>query len=452
MTMTNKGIWQYKRAPLEAAPLTGRVHMVGVKGVGMAALAELLVKNGITLTGSDVKDEFMTDEVLARLGIPVADFNAANLTGKDAVIRSNAYTEEHVEVKAALDAGLPVFSYPQVVAELFNAHYGVAVAGSHGKTTTTAMLAHIFKYAGTNVSAIVGSRVLGWGSGALAGDLSDAAAPFVLEADEYKEAFLNYRPKAALITNIDWDHPDYFKTPEAYERAFEKFIALLPADGFLVVNGDDAALARLAGKAPCETISVSVASLRPFSLKLPGAHYQFDANLAFQAALKLGIEEETARRALEDFSGTARRMELVGMRNDALIFDDYAHHPTEIKATLAALKAKYPNEKLIAVFQPHTFSRTKALFDDFAHAFADADLAIFAGVYPSAREKKELAAEVDMGKMALTAHASGAHALYIKDKADIYAHCAHVLEGGETVIVTLGAGDIWQVARDLAQK
>ncbi|MBI3685513.1 UDP-N-acetylmuramate--L-alanine ligase [Candidatus Azambacteria bacterium] len=437
--MPPKSIWQYKKA-----------HMVGIKGVGMTALAEILLKNGVVLTGSDVKDEFMTDAVLLGLGVAVADFDARNINGTGAVIRSNAYGPDNSEVKAAHDRGLPLFSYPEVVAELFNAHYGVAVAGSHGKTTTTAMLAHILKFAGKNVTAIVGSKALNWGTSALAGDLSDARAPFVLEADEYKEAFLNYHPHGAIIANIDYDHPDYFKSSQEYENAFAKFIALVPAGGFLVINGDDDVLYKIASHAVCKVIAVSVKTAESFPLQFPGAHYLFDANLAYQAALQLGVDGSVARAALADFKGTARRMELVGQRNGMLVFDDYAHHPTEIRATLAALKGKYPAKKIIAIFQPHTYSRTKALFDDFGNAFSDADRVVFADVYPSARETKEHAAGVDIEKMALIAREGGTDAVCVKNKDDIPDYLKKILaDEKNAVVVTLGAGDVWQVAREL---
>ncbi|MCR4323090.1 MAG: Mur ligase family protein, partial [Candidatus Azambacteria bacterium] len=219
-----KSIWKYKK-----------IHMIGVKGVGMTALAQVLTANGFSVNGSDEGDDFMAP-VLATINIVATPFDPKNVKGVDMVIRSNAYTPENGEVKEAMDKNIPLFSYPEVVAELFNAHRGIAVAGSHGKTTTTAMLAHILKEAQENVTAIVGSKVLDWGSGAIAGDLKKSDALFVLEADEYKEAFLNYRPNGAIITNIDYDHPDYFAKPEDYRKAFVKFVALIPSTGFLVMS------------------------------------------------------------------------------------------------------------------------------------------------------------------------------------------------------------------------
>ena len=436
-TMKKQSIWDYKN-----------IHMTGVKGVGMTALAQVLLANGFAVDGSDVSETFMTDAVLKELGIAATAFDAKHVRGKDAVIRSNAYASTNPEVAAAEQAGMPLFSYPEVVAELFNAHYGVAIAGSHGKTTTTAMLAHILKYARKNVTAIVGSRVENWHCGALAGDLSKQDALFVLEADEYKEAFLYYRPKAAIITNIDYDHPDYFATPKEYAAAFGKFIKPLPSDGFLVVNADDAALCDAARLAACRVIFVSGNAVQSFNLRTGGDHNVMNANMAYQAALALGVSREVAADAFADFQGTARRMELVGENNGALIYDDYAHHPSEIKATLAALKQKYPAKRIIAVFQPHTYSRTKALFVDFAGAFADADSVILTDIYASAREQKD--DSVNMAEMVRAINHKGKDAILIKNKENIASYVKRTMSADD-VVVTLGAGDIGRVLVSLAK-
>lgn len=428
-----------------------KIHMVGVKGVGMTALAEVLLANGFSVTGSDVQDEFMTDAVLARLGIPVREFAKDRVHDADAVVRSNAYTQENEEVREAMEKNIPLFTYPEVVADLFNTHRGIAVAGSHGKTTTTAMLAHILKEAKKNVTAVVGSKVIDWGSGAVAGDLSRDDAVFVLEADEYKEAFLNYRPQGAIILNIDYDHPDYYANPDEYRRAFEKFVALIPATGFLVIGDGDDVLAEVARNAACRVIVVREEDRESFSLLSPGAHYQFDANLAYRAALECGVAPAVARAALETFHGTARRLEYIGECNGSPVIDDYAHHPSEIKATLKGIAEKYRGNYVCAVFQPHTYSRTRALFDDFAHAFSDADAVVLMGVYASAREKKDgNEALVDMAAMAdaVNMHAGRKKAVYIENREDVITHVRARAEKG-TVIVTFGAGDVWQIARAL---
>ena len=415
--------------------------MIGVKGVGMAALAEVLVKNGFSVSGSDAKDDFITAGALKRLNISIAEFSADNVKNAEVVIRSNAYNSDNAEVRAAQDLSIPVFSYPEVVAELFNAHYGIAVAGSHGKTTTTAMLAHILKSAGKNVTAIIGSTVLDWGSGAVSGNLEKPGALFVLEADEYKEAFLNYHPRGAIITNIDYDHPDYFKTASDYENAFAKFIANISADGFLAINADDARLRELARGAKARVIEARAGDFSLPEMRLSGEHNRSNAALAYRAALELGVSEAEAKTALADFKGTARRMELIGEKNGAVIYDDYAHHPSEIKATLKAMREKYPEKKIVAVFQPHTYSRTKALFGDFAGAFNDADEIILTDVFSSAREQKD--ESVNISDMAAALEGNGKKITFVKNKTDIPARLKEYLNQS-SVIVGMGAGDIYK--------
>lgn len=439
--MHMKGITQYKK-----------IHIIGIEGAGTAALAEVLTANGFLINGSDESDKFMSDSV-ARLGIEVTPFSAQHIEGADAVVHSNAYTaENNKEMAAARDRNMPVFSYPHVAAELFNAHRGIAIAGSHGKTTTTAMLAHILKEAKKNVTAIVGSKVIDWGSGAIAGDLSRDDALFVLEADEYKEAFLNYRPFGAIITNIDYDHPDYFANPEEYRKAFEKFVALIPATGFLVMGDNDEELAKVARNAACRVIVVRDADMEKFSLHFPGAHYQFDANLAYRTAIELGVISEVARNALESFQGTTRRLEYIGEYNGAIVINDYAHHPSEIKATLAGIAEKYKGKYICAIFQPHTYSRTRALFGNFASAFADADAVVLMDVYASAREKKEGNEGVDMAAMAelVNEKEERKKAVHLEDRAEVIAY-ARARADKNAVIVAMGAGDVWQIARALCK-
>ena len=292
-------------------------------------------------------------------------------------------------------------------------------------------------------------KVINWG-GALVGDRK-AGCAFVLEADEYKEAFLNYQPKGAIITNIDYDHPDYYRRPEDYQAAFVKFAASISPNGFLVIGDSDDALAEIARSAACKVIVMRKDDMMQFTLQTPGEHNRQNANLAYRVALELGVSAQIAREGLEDFKGTTRRLEYIGESHGAPVFDDYAHHPTEIRATLRALAAKYPTKRIIAIFQPHTYSRTKALFDDFAHAFEDADIVVLTSVYASAREKKEASGNgVDMEVMtAMINRNKKKKAVFIEDIAQISAHVAPRL-GADAVAVTLGAGDIWQVGKALA--
>jgi len=418
--------------------------MIGIKGVGMAALAEILLANGFSVAGSDSAEQFVTDSALKRLRIAVAPFGGGFSGNVDAVVRSNAYGSDHADVKSAVVSGIPIFSYPEVVAELFNESHGIAIAGTHGKTTTTAMLAHILKSAGKNPVALVGSLVPDWKSGALGGNVRNPKTLFALEADEYKDAFLNYRPYGAIITNIEYDHPDYFKTPGDYQDAFAAFAARISPKGFLIIHEHDVAAHAAARAAVCTVITVSENSMLSIELQVIGRHNKDNARLAYHAALHLGVSEQVARNALSDFQGTARRMEFVGEKNGALIFDDYAHHPTEIRVSLSALSERYPEKKIVAIFQPHTYSRTKALFFDFCSAFDKAHVVILSGIYTSAREQKDEYGIME--EMVSCMRQRGKDTVLIKSHDGITRYLEGVINS-ETVVATLGAGDIWRVAR-----
>lgn len=424
-----------------------KVHIIGIKGTGAAALAEVLKKNGYEVSGSDSEEEFVTTSIsLKNAGVSVLKFGEKDLMNVDAVIRSQAYTKENnQEVRKAIEFDIPIFTYPQVIAHFFNNTFGVAIAGTHGKTTTTAMLAYILDKAGRNTNAVVGSRVVDWGSGAKTNDLAEKDAVFVLEADEYKDAFLNYFPKAAIVTNIDYDHPDFFENKERYDESFEKFVLSIPGSGFLVTNRSDASAYQISQKAKCKVIFYDE-NLIKFNLKVPGHFNQLNANAAYLAACELGVKPEDAKKYLEEFSGVARRFEIWCQKNNAIIIDDFAHHPSEIKATLLGAKEKFPGKKIVVVFQPHTYSRTKALFDDFAMSFSDADCVIFAKIESSAREVYD--GSVDLNEMVKKV---GQKAIYMEEREDILKYLEKYMDE-DAVIITMGAGDIWKVAVELCEK
>jgi len=423
-----------------------KIFFVGIKGAGMAALSELLAKNGYLVSGSDVKEKFITDEALKKAGMAVFEFGEKNLSGYDVVIRSVAYDiKSNEDLKAAKNLGIPIFTYPEVVASIFNTKFGVAVAGSHGKTTITAMLADILDKAGKNLNAIVGSKVNAWGSGARTNNLKKDEAVFVLEADEYRGAFLNYLPKCAIIANIDYDHPDCYKTKESYKRAFLDFAKNISDDGFLIANKDYPEIVRISKSLKCKVIFYDSGNLINFKLKFPGLYNQQNANAAYLCALELGVSKESARKSLEEFSGTARRFEVLGEKEKAVIIDDYAHHPSEIRAVLSGVKEKFPEKKVIAVFQPHTYSRTKKFSIDFSKAFDGADRVILMDIFSSARESFD--PDVDVKDLSSKV---GDKAVFIKNKKEVLDFCKKYFFE-DSAIIFMGAGDIWQLARDLYQ-
>ncbi len=459
-----------------------RIHLIGIAGVGMTALAQLLQYDGKIISGSDTDEIFFTNAVLHRLKIRYRKkFSGKNIhANQDLFISSGAYAERiggRIEGRgAALDevctaraTKKPFLLYSEAIAELFNEKFGIAVSGSHGKSTTTALAAVMLGYARRDLVAVVGTMSRNWNSNAYVNGTVTAQTPFVLEADEYRDAFLRYRPKAAIITNIDWDHPDYFKTPSSYKASFEKFIQRIHRDGSLIYCGDDRLLARLARNARIKvrlsygfkpsnsliirawttgkrgtdfTLSYKQKSLGTFFIPLFGQHNVLNATAVAGLGLAVGISPNKIRKGLHMFRGTARRFEIV-RKISPIIIDDYAHHPTEIISTIQATRRTFPGKRIVVIFQPHTFSRTKVLFKDFISALKPADRIIILETYSSAREKSRAA-----GQTRTLADRLGALYAPTHDKAIYF--LGKVVKK-EDIILTLGAGNIWRIAQRAAK-
>jgi len=460
------------------------IYMVGIKGVGMTALVEILKSQGKKISGSDEAEPFFTDQILNKLKIKVYEgFSKNNLKHKrkvDLVIHSTAYNKENnEELQVAGEKGFPVMSYPEVLGLLFNSKIGIAVCGTHGKTTTTAMLALVMKDAGLDPTAQIGSKVKQLDSSVLIGG-SDY---MLIEADEYQNKLAHYNPKMAILTNLDFDHPDYFEDFEKYKEVFKKFVRKIPANGTLVVWGESASTLEVAIEAKCKVIVYGFFSKKfddgsekfganemmihdirekfeqagnkkiefvfvpeKLKLKIPGRHNLLNATGSWALAKSLGILEEKAIESLVNFEGTARRMEKIGERKGAIVMDDYAHHPEEVKASLEALKEKYPKRNLICVFHPHTFTRTKALFSDFAQSFSKADEVIVLDIYGSAREKQGgVNSEELVDKMKMYHE----DVLHLATLDDAYEDLKDRV-GSKDLVVTMGAGNVCELASRLA--
>jgi len=447
-----------------------RLHFIGIKGVGMTALAEIFLRQGYSVSGSDSAETFPTDSVLKRLNILVAEtFDVAHLTiNTAAVIYSTAYDDSNVERQAADELAIPQWSYPEALGLLIDGYSrSVAVAGSHGKTTTTAMLASIMETAGLDPTAVVGAPVRSWGSNARTG----LGEWFVFEADEYQNKLQYYHPRVVIVTNIDFDHPDFFKDAEAYREVFSAFVKRVPEDGVVVLPGDDkkSMLLKEVVKATVVTFGLSNGCdwqaksvlidngqttfqvykkgefYGNYRLHLPGEHYALDALSAIVVADEAGVSVDISARSLEQFHGTARRFELRGTSNDNIIIDDYAHHPAEISAVIKALRSGYKDIKLIIVFQGHTYSRTAELLDNFAEALSKADVVILPPIYASAREKEKIIDHHALGQA--VEKRQQAKVVCVDSFED--AVVAVGSEAGPAVVVTMGAGDVWQVAEKL---
>jgi UDP-N-acetylmuramate--alanine ligase len=454
-----------------------QVHMVGIKGAGMTALCEILLAEGLIVKGSDTGEVFYTDSILRKYNIvPFVGFDGGHIAPEaDLVIYSTAYNKEtNEELKAARERGIQTLSYPEAVGLLTEETQTLAVCGTHGKTTTSALLAHTLKSIGEDPSALIGSKIASWGGSALVGK----GKYFVLEADEYQNKLAHYLPFGVILTSVDYDHPDFFPTEEVYQETFKQFVARIPRHGHLVycfdntdivevsqsaqtlkhsygfVNGADyqivnwEALPEGIYRQRFEILHQEV-SLGSFELILAGRHNAQNATAVVALLLELGMDIEAIRGAVKTFTGTERRFEFLGERFGALIYDDYAHHPEEITTTLRTFKELFPSRHLRVIFHPHTFTRTKALLTEFSQSFDDADSVIILPIYGSAREEQGGIASEDLVQ---------AINRFIPHKAETGESIESVtalLEkemGRSDLIVTLGAGNVWEISHALAKK
>jgi UDP-N-acetylmuramate--alanine ligase len=463
------------------------IHFVGIKGVGMTPLAIIAKEAGFTITGSDINEEFITDATLKKAGItPLIGFKAEHITQPDLVITTGAHNGfDNIESRRAKEKGIEVVTTGQAVGmfmdgKIFNKSYrGISIAGTHGKTTTTGMLATILKESHMDPSFVIGT-----------GDVGSLGAPghfgkgkyFVAEADEYATEprydktpkFMWQHPQITIFTNIEFDHPDVYSSLEDIRQAFLRFANQLPDNGVLIACGDDRETQKLIkeykkkvitfGFSPDNKYAITKVSisgenmffwlsaygkmLGEFMLKVVGEHNALNAVAAFIAAIEAGVSLEKAKSALVAFTGSKRRLEYIGeLATAAKVYDDYAHHPTEIKKTLLALRKKYPKKKIICFFQPHTFSRTKKLFDDFLRAFESVDRVVLTDIYASLRESFD----PTMSSKILSSAMDKYHkdVVYLPKLPDVIEYINKQKFRSDTVLVTMGAGDIYKINSQL---
>lgn len=426
-----------------------RIHFVGIKGVAMAALAVWYKEAGYKATGSDVAEEFPTDEILELAKIPVLPFDEANIARvrPDLVIYTGAHGgRENSEVAAAASRGIPVLPHGKALGEVMKGKRQISVAGSHGKTTTSAMIACMLESAGQDPSWAIGCgmvRGLGMPGHFGRGNL------FVAEADEYitdpghdqTPRFLWQHPDILVVTNIEYDHPDAYASIADVRAAF----STLERQSKVIIHSKDVQVARVSfgEERTFFTLAQHNMKLFDFTLKVPGRHNAQNAAVSAMVGRELGLSWETIARGLLAFGGTKRRFEKVAGPPDgggATIIDDYAHHPSEIKATLAAARDWYPARRLIAVFQPHTYSRTQSLLNEFARAFEQADEVILTDIYASARETETLGIS---GKTLVEETAKYHRNVYFAPDYTATAKRLHAIMQQNDVILFMGAGDIY---------
>ncbi|MCL4425593.1 MAG: UDP-N-acetylmuramate--L-alanine ligase [Firmicutes bacterium] len=447
-----------------------RIHMIGIGGISMSGIAEVLLREGHRITGSDLKTSNLLDRLAQHGATIFLGHRSENVDGAEAVIYTAAVKPDNPELLRAREKGLPVYSRAEVLGRLMErAQYGIAIAGTHGKTTTTSMVSTILIHAGKDPMVLVGGELDEIGGNVRVGQ----SQYFITEACEYSESFLRFNPYAAAVLNMEPDHLDYYGTFERVLEAFGRFASRVNREGFLVLNGEDpnwrlvAARARsrvvtfaLKGEADWRAQNVAFdkgypsfelvgqgRNLGRVSLKVPGAHNVANALAAAALVVGLGLGPEETREGLESFAGTHRRFEKKASQAGITVVDDYAHHPTEIRATLAAAR-KLAEGRLIAIFQPHLYSRTKDLLAGFADSLAEADIVILTSIY-AAREKDT--GEISGADLAKAVGRRHPATYYRAVKEEIPALVLSLARPGDLVI-TLGAGDIDRVAVEIADR
>jgi UDP-N-acetylmuramate--alanine ligase len=451
-----------------------RIHLIGIGGTGISAIARVLLEMGHTVSGSDrAESPFTRDLESAGVTIHIGH-RPENIRRAELVVRSSAIADDNPEVTAARAFNIPVLKRADFLGSLMDGKTGIAVAGTHGKTTTTSMLAWVLTALGQDSTFIVGGTLANLGVNAHAGK----GAAFVIEADEYDRMFLGLKPVIEIVTSVEHDHPDCYPTPQDFYAAFVEFVLRLPPGGTLIACADEPGARRLLREARGlgrKTLAYSLHSTpeagapRPdvfaeavtpnhhggFSftasvmgdsamaaLKVPGRHNVSNALAVLAAIRLLGLDLAEAGQALSEFRGTGRRFEVRGEAGGVTVIDDYAHHPTEIRATLAAARARYPGRRIWAVWQPHTYSRTQTLFDEFLGAFTDADEVVVTEVYPSREPKQEYSSRTLVEAMRRpSAHFAGA----LPEARDLLV--SHLRSGD--VLLVLSAGDADQVSAEV---
>ena len=446
------------------------IHFVGIGGIGMSGIAEVLLNLGYEVSGSDIRDTEITQR-LEQLGAKISyQHQRENVEGAGVVVVSAAIKEGNPEVQEAAEKLIPVIPRAEMLAELMRMKYGVAVAGSHGKTTTTSLIATVLAHGGLDPTVVIGGKLNSIGSNAKLGQ----GDFLVAEADESDGSFLRLLPTIAVVTSIDPEHLDYYQGIEQIKEAFLQFIDKIPFFGLAVLCLDQENVQSLIPRLKKRFTTYGLSSQADFQAKdmsfdgphssfdlvhkgkrmgrfmvrMPGVHNVYNVLATVATAFELDLDFKTVHEALAGFSGIQRRFQMKAEVGNILVFDDYGHHPTEIKATLRAAKAGW-RRRIVALFQPHRYTRTKALFDDFLTAFYEADVLVITDIYP--------AGEDEIGGVHARHLFEGIRehghkdVRYISDQQEIIQYLPTVIMPGDLVI-TLGAGDIYRVGEDLIEE
>jgi UDP-N-acetylmuramate--alanine ligase len=448
-----------------------KIHFVGIGGIGMSGIAEVMINMGYTVSGSDIRSSKVIERLID-LGADISiGHKSKNARDKDVVVYSSIITSKNPEITEAHKLGTPVIPRAEMLAELMRLKYGIAVAGSHGKTTTTSLVSSVLDYGGFDPTVVVGGRIQSLGTNAYLGK----GDFMVVEADESDGSFLSLSPVIAVVTNIDDEHMDYYKNEQDQDKAFSDFINKIPFYGLSVVCGDDKrALALLDSyKKRYVTYGLSKGSdyvardiefnyletsyklykrdklQGQVSIKLPGIHNALNSLVAFAIGFELGIPFEDIKKGLEKFGGIERRIQVKGIVNGITVVDDYGHHPKEIDVTLRAVINSFSPRKLKVVFQPHRYSRTKNLFSEFVEVFKNVSPLYLSEVYPAGEKKIE---NVGSEFLAAAIKKAGNKGVYFfDDNKKLIDKITSTAKPGD-VVITLGAGNIWATGEKIVQE
>jgi len=451
-------------------PLTQKVkniHLIGIGGAGMNGIAEILLNLGFTVTGSDLCSTSVTDHLVS-LGAKVfIGHSPGNVASCDVVVYSSAVREDNSEIQAARERKIPVIKRSEMLAELMRMKYGICIAGTHGKTTTTSMVGQVLTKGEIDPTIIVGGRVTDFGGGAKIGQ----SHYLVLEADEYDRTFLKLTPVIAVVTNIDLEHLDCYQNMDDIKSAFVQFVNKVPFYGSVILCIDNIGVQSIIPDIERKIITYGISrqaeiraedivfdgiktkfnvityeqEMGSIVLNVPGYHNVRNALAAITIAVEMGLNFDSISSALAEFIPVERRFQILGVESGIMVVDDYAHHPTEIIATLEGIRAGF-DKRIIAVFQPHLYSRTRDFYEDFGRAFMETDVLFITDIYPS----RETPIEGVTGKLVSeAAHAAGHRSTaYIEDRKKLIETVDSCVKEGDMVI-TFGAGDVNKIGYEL---
>lgn len=429
-----------------------KIHFTGIGGIGMSALAGMLLESGKEITGSERSLSKITED-LSQKGVKIFSLESGENIDKsyNLLVYTPAVSNNHSEILKAKSLGIKTLSYPQVLGLISEEYFTVAIAGTHGKTTTTAMVVHVLEDVGRKPNAIVGSLIKGKRLGDVDSNFRFGNEDlFVVEACEYKRSFLNLHPNMLVITNIEEDHLDYYKDILEIKEAFGELLSRLPSDGALVCSLNDESVRPTSSFFDGSVIDYSEYEIDETVFPFFGKHNRMNAQAAIAVVNRLGISTEDAVCSLMSFPGTWRRFEYKGKtREGALVFDDYAHHPGEVSTTILAAKEKFPDKKIVVVFQPHLQSRLTFFFDEFVESLSIADCVILTPVYQArAESKKSVYSLLDV----VNALSDKKSVSYKVSSLEEVVQKTLELSDSDSVVVMMGAGDIYKATPGLVEK